>query len=345
MSFMKRLDNIFLKERFQKISTDIDAVFMYGQIKEDKLYLINIINLQNNIEIDFEQFETYKKITEQQFKQEGLSNIFLLNIYIVNNEVNIKNKLNENIPDYNQFLVDFHWMIILNEKEIDIPKNQPHEFLNVKKIILAVLSDNYFQNQKKLVYKTNVAYITYFIIILNCAIWLLMEWVGSSENNIILMHFGALNTIRIIYYNEYYRIITTIFLHIGFTHLFYNMFALYIFGTRVEKVLGKVKYILLYLLSGVSGSLFSLGFSILSKENLLAAGASGAIFGLQGAALYLTVKTKESLEGVSKELLCILTISGLVFGFTSEDIDNMAHIGGLIIGTLFALILYRKNKI
>ena len=109
------------------------------------------------------------------------------------------------------------------------------------------------------------------------------------------------------------------------------MYALYIIGPQVESFFGKLKYLFIYIISGISGSILSIAFS----SNTVSAGASGAIFGLLGAMLYFGYHYRVYLGNVLKSQIIPLIILNLVIGFILSGIDNLAHIGGLI-GGIFA---------
>ena len=119
------------------------------------------------------------------------------------------------------------------------------------------------------------------------------------------------------------------FLHIGLAHIFFNSYAIYIYGPIVESLYGKVRFIIVYLFSGLMGSLLSYVFSPNPS-----AGASGAIFGLMGSLLYFRQRKKDIFRRIFGPGLFIIIGVNLFFGLTSTGIDNWGHIGGLIGGYL-----------
>ena len=149
----------------------------------------------------------------------------------------------------------------------------------------------------------------------------------------------AVNRVYITELHEYYRLITGIFLHANLLHLVFNMYALYVIGMQLESFLGKWKYLLVYLLSGLGGSMLSIFFS-----NNFSVGASGAIFGLMGALLYFGYHYRVYLDSVVKSQIIPLIILNLLIGFTSSGIDNWAHIGGLVGGILSCMAVGVKYK-
>jgi len=123
-----------------------------------------------------------------------------------------------------------------------------------------------------------------------------------------------------------------------------NMVLLGALGWNLEPVVGKVKYLLIYFISGIGGNLFSLWWNVMQGEQAVSAGASGAIFGLMGALLYVVIANKGRLGNLSGKGMAFMVFLGLYFGFTSSGVDNTAHVGGLVCGFLVALILYRRRK-
>lgn len=137
---------------------------------------------------------------------------------------------------------------------------------------------------------------------------------------------------------EVYRLITSAFLHQQFFHILMNMYALYIIGGQVENFLGKGKYLIVYLLSAITGSLLS---CILNEGWAL--GASGAIFGLMGALLYFGLHYRLYLRDALKSQIIPVIILNLAIGFILPGIDVYAHIGGLV-GGIFACMAVGINS-
>jgi len=128
---------------------------------------------------------------------------------------------------------------------------------------------------------------------------------------------------------EFYRLITAAFLHGGIVHLALNMYAIYLFGPPLEAALGRLRFVVLYLVSALGGSALSYAFSSPTTPSL---GASGAVFGLLGA--YLVVGRRLNKDTTSVMVLLALNFA---YGFFVPRIDWRAHLGGLIAGALCAV--------
>lgn len=189
------------------------------------------------------------------------------------------------------------------------------------------------------------AYVNGTIIALNVMYFLYLEIAGSSENNVFMIEKGAMFAPLVLEYGEYYRLLTSVFMHFGISHLLNNMLVLFVLGDNLERALGKVKYLMFYLLCGIGANVFSLMFNLGERGYLVvSAGASGAIFGVVGGLIYAVIVNRGRLEDLSTAQLMILVLFTLYHGFTSAGIDNAAHIGGLLIGILLGAIFYRKPK-
>lgn len=142
---------------------------------------------------------------------------------------------------------------------------------------------------------------------------------------------------------EYYRLITSIFLHFGFSHLVNNMLMLGVMGWQLELVVGKIKFLIIYFAAGIGGNMLSALVEMRTGDFAVSAGASGAIFGIIGALLYIAVRNHGQIGNVSGQGILVMIALTLYYGFTSSGVDNFAHIGGLAVGFVLAVLLYRKR--
>lgn len=189
------------------------------------------------------------------------------------------------------------------------------------------------------IFKPKKPVITIGIIIINVIVFLLMYILGKgSTNPVTLVNFGALYK-PLVRNGEIFRLLSCAFLHIGLMHLLVNSYSLYVIGSQLESFLGKFKFILVYLVSALSGSLMSIVFS-----SNIGAGASGAIFGLLGSILYFGYNYRVYLGNVLKSQIIPLIILNLSLGFFVGGIDNAAHIGGMLGGFFVTQAVGLKYK-
>lgn len=189
------------------------------------------------------------------------------------------------------------------------------------------------------VFTTKKPVVTYLFIITNVLSFLAMYLFGNGSQDIAtLLKFGA-NYRPFVLDGEVWRLFTCAFLHIGVLHLIVNMYALYVIGPQLENFFGKWKYLCIYFISAISGSLLSITFS-----TRVSAGASGAIFGLLGALLYFGYHYRVYLGNIMKSQIIPIILLNLGIGFIVSGIDNAAHIGGLVAGIFTAMAVGVKYK-
>ncbi len=212
--------------------------------------------------------------------------------------------------------------------------------------------------QMTLLERLNIYYkkypVTFIIITINTFMLLLtmMYTIFLSTDNgtifsfdtITLYELGGMQPYAITHYYQFHRILTAMFLHGSLLHFLMNMYFLTIIGKFVERLLGKNKYILLYLLSGVgSGLLIWLMSYIFGNETAVTIGASGALFGLMGALLILTYKKPMLFGPVAIRSIRSLVVINLLITFIFPSISVFGHLGGFITGMLLIHILYPTN--
>lgn len=183
---------------------------------------------------------------------------------------------------------------------------------------------------------------SWIILAFNVIIWLLMTFSGGSTATSVLIRFGA-KVPWLVATGEYWRLFTAIFLHIGFIHLAFNSYALYVLGPQVESLFGRNRFLAVYLFSGLAGSVASY---VLSES--LSAGASGAIFGLIGALAVYLLRHRDILGRRGQRALknvIVVILYNLVLSSTVPGIDVFGHLGGLAGGLIVGGLLCPKYKV
>lgn len=186
--------------------------------------------------------------------------------------------------------------------------------------------------------------LTYFFIALNLAAFVLMIWVGWSRYGIlngfesidVLVLLGA-KVNQLIVLGEWWRLFTAMFLHVGILHLLFNVYAIFAIGPMVEGYYGSLRFAIIYLLGGLTGSLASFAFS-----PSISAGASGAVFALAAAVAVYFFRYRENFGARGRAILQNMVVvlgANLVFGLVSQGIDNWGHVGGMVGGLLLGTAL------
>lgn len=175
----------------------------------------------------------------------------------------------------------------------------------------------------------------------NVIVYLICTFTGDLLYNI-----GELDAAAVLLRGEYGRIIYSMFLHAGIEHLFNNMVILFFLGAMIEKVTGHLQLLLIYLLSGIGGNICSLLYKVIAMDSMASVGASGAIFGLDGVLLAWILFDREDMPDVTPRRVVLMIVLSLYSGFTAQNIDNAAHVGGLLTGFAAGALLcaLRRRK-
>lgn len=185
---------------------------------------------------------------------------------------------------------------------------------------------------------------TLIFVVISIAVFYYLANKGDLQDPEFMLAHGALYPEAVIKDKEFYRLLTCSFMHFTDKHLLLNMFSLFMVGTYVEKMLGHVKFFFTYLVSAVVCSLVSVYSMVLSKEYVVSVGASGAIFSVIGAALWIFIRNHKIRDFIRGVEMVVVSIVIFVYGILSGILDNWMHMGGLLVGFLFAIIFYRKKN-
>lgn len=178
--------------------------------------------------------------------------------------------------------------------------------------------------------------VTSMIIGINTLLLVLMMLNGGSTNGEVLLRFGALYNVEP-YASEAWRYVSAMFLHIGIEHWLFNTFALFVFAPPLEKIMGKIRYAALYMVSGIAGNIVS---EFIGTDVHLSAGASGAIFGIYGAFIFMALYRKGLLDQQSRTTITTILVIGLIYSFMPH-VNLYAHVGGFVGGMLSFRLLYK----
>lgn len=175
-------------------------------------------------------------------------------------------------------------------------------------------------------------FISITLVSLNVLLFMICTFTGDLLYNI--GGFGVLY----LYQGEYYRLITSMFLHADITHLVNNMILLMGLGAMIEKETGHIRFLIFYFVSGLCGSALSAALEVVTDSFTYSIGASGAVFGMVGVLLAMVLLSKRNMANVTVGRVIIMIAYSLYSGFRTENINNEAHIGGLIGGFILAAI-------
>jgi len=312
-----------------------DEIWLENMNSDYKIIRIVSRYIHNNEQLDLNRFRC-KQITKK-LKRKTLSfKMNVLNIYIDlgDNVTNIEEEGSKDMSVVINKMADIK-KTAMSEIFPDIVEKTNHKEKGME-FLFKITDDINVSNEKKSkklekIFSSKIPFITYIII----AICILMFVItGMGIDTMTLVKYGA-NVTSLVKSGEWYRIITYMFLHGGLFHMFFNMYSLYIVGPRVEDFYGKWKYLVIFLVSGISGGLLSIAMN----GDVVSVGASGAIFGLFGSLLYFGYNYRGYIGSIIKSQILPIVIFNLFMGFFMTGIDMWGHIGGLIGGIITSYVV------
>lgn len=307
-------NNIFNKEQLNYDYFKIDNIVR--QIKKKTLsFKVNTLNilLDVNEDLDVEPTKSIKSAVIQD------NNANITNEYILEAFPDINDKL---ISDTSGIELIINVTKDINEKTEKENKVYERTF-KPKKIVI-----------------TNVIILACFIMFIVCCV------VDGFSNALLgvstatALELGA-NYGPLVKAGEVWRLISYMFLHGSIIHLLINMYSLFILGFQAETFIGRWKYLIVYLVSGICGGLIS---AVMGGVSVVSVGASGAIFGLAGSLVYFGYHYRTYLGSALKHQIIPVIMFNLILGFMISGIDNWCHIGGLFGGFLVTMALGVDGK-
>lgn len=316
--------------------------------KDPKLIRININYIHNDIQFENDLYKANiirKNIGRKTFSFK--TNVINL-LVDVNDDVKISDDKNIFTLKVNK-IGDLKKNKLLNEvfpgikEKLTTKKSDIDEFIKLTN----ELNIKTFEDEKRMdaIFKEKKPIVTYALIGINILVYLIcfLSMVFKPEVNTLITYYGV-NSYKLIQaqgYTGLYRLITSMFLHADIFHIFFNMYALYVTGTQVERYYGKKKMLIIYFVSGIVGSLFS---NVFMNSNSVSMGASGAIFGLFGALICFAYNYRTVLGDFLKGSLIPVLVINLSLGLFISGIDVFSHIGGLVAGILTTVLLGVNGK-
>lgn len=326
--FEQQMEHFLAKEGYRKIPSNLPEFTIYYQVENNYVNVLSVIDYRHNMYILQDQYQHIKDKIKVLFNEKGIGNVHILSLIISADPLRARNLCADDT---------MCWILEPLAQRLIIFENQISDFYGMKEKLEYFLShtnDEAAQAQP-IVVKKKIAYATVSLVVINVIIYLICTFTGE-----VLYNIGAFNATAFVEQKEYYRIFTSMFLHWDIHHIFSNMIVLYYLGEAVEKYFGIVRYMILYLLTGIGGNLLSLIYEIYTGIRIGSVGASGAIFGIIGALLILVLVHKGHFGQITTGRLLFMTAYSLYSGFVGTNINNAAHIGGFVSGILLAFILY-----
>ena len=338
---MKLLHYFITKKNYNPIIVQGVENEIWLENLEEEYKVIRIVNnyIHNDEQMDFDVFKTKRMVKKIKRKTFTFS-IKVLNILTdVGENVNQERSFDDIDICYAKDEKALLKSNIIKEKFPDLESNMNYseegfqlflkitEEINTKNRKESMETDRIFE-QKKII----VNYIILGVLVLVFLISFLF-----NKSDYLILRFGVVR--EYIRDGEIYRLLTGAFIHVDIVHLLCNGYALYIIGNQIENFYGKAKFLIIYLVSALTGSLLSI-----CMHETFSIGASGAIFGLLGSLLYFGYHYRVYFGSVIINKILPVIIFNLAIGFMISGIDNFAHIGGLIGGILISMALGINSK-
>ena len=305
-------------------------------------YVIVTLDETSGIRYTIEQFRNISMQTRNFLMQKDCYLYHFLYIFISNN----------NKPPFNPEDIDgCFWHIIPGQAGPAIYGNMLPMYEGLKHPIeeyLVSITHNTDGNCRQ--YNNNQKLNTCFtaanvsIIIINVIIFILTDFLSFPANGIPFIDKGSLSWDMVINHHQYYRIITSMFLHLGPSHIFNNMLVLLFIGSYIEQYLGRIWYLIIYFLSGIIAGCTSIVYNMMQYNYTESVGASGAVFGIIGALLCILAVRHHQSHDLDFRRVLFMAFIILYGGFTSQGIDNAAHIGGFAGGIAVTRVILGINS-
>ncbi|MDF2803962.1 MAG: Rhomboid family protein [Anaerocolumna sp.] len=358
---IEEIRNQLLNKEFKNTQVNVNGLYLYSKVTEEDVDLVILIDFKAGGISSYEQYFSVKNQIYRNFKDRNDKKILIQTLIFTNQVESVKEIA---INDWDAWIVD------TSNLNLVVYENQRSDFgsiradientLSVKKSESYLNSYNYTNSGNSYDRPYGEAYndsnvpkasvgryftkINTIIVLLNVIIFFISDGLLFGGNADKITSMGALYWPAVFYEKEYYRLFTYMFLHGGISHLVNNMIILLFIGDNLERAVGKIKYMVIYFGAGILAGAASIGYNMLKNISVVSVGASGAIFGVVGALAYIVIINKGRLENISTRQIILFVFLSLYGGFTSQGVDNTAHVAGLIAGVLFGIVLYRRRK-
>lgn len=333
---------------YRRLDIHLKSLELYFRPLEAGAEIILFLRAFTGKEMTREEYRRILDNIRQKFTDSGFQTINLLGlIFTLNPDIARRFCLEE----------DDHWIVDLSERRLMVYENQSPYFLGLKAPLENIIEDESYETGlvhgrssedeweicTESTHKVEwITLLNTILIAANILVFLVVQHTRVFGDTAIALKAGALSWYFVKEENQYYRILTSMFLHTNLEHLLNNMLVLFFVGDNLERAAGKIKYMIIYLGSGIIAGISSISYNMLKEEAILSVGASGAIFGIVGAMAYILFINKGRLEDINSRQIILFTVFSLYGGIANAHIDNAAHIGGFIGGVILALLLYRR---
>jgi rhomboid protease GluP len=359
-----RLSNSLSDMGYRRIDSNAQGIYLFYHADENVLSIVSVIHAPSGNELTVEQYEHILEQIKNNFINSYTHKIRLLSLVFTSNPNSAKHLCIN--PKENS-----HWIVDNVANRLMIYETGSNEFAEFQDKLEQLLEEEQLQNlaEKTQPYnhdgskyqggrKNRQPYspvrltpVNTVIFVINVIAFLILHYTGVFGGEAQMLGKGSLSWYYIKEGKEYYRILTSMFMHADWSHLINNMIVLLFIGENLERAVGKIKYLFIYFGAGIIAGITSISYNMWNEyskspfEKLTySVGASGAIFGVVGAILLIVIINKGRLEEISTRQMILFIVLSLYSGIMNARIDQAAHIGGFLAGLLIAVIVYRRPK-
>lgn len=345
----EQLESFLTEIGYNKIGSNLPEYTIFFRVENQGINALNVIDCSVYQYMTKDQYEFIKQKVVELFAQMSDKDVHILSL-IIGDHVDSLRDICAQDP--------FCWNIMPGRNQLVIYETQTPDFYGMRgelEHFLQMVTAGQFRIRESNEYSkgasgnkdhqeshSKIPACVISLIAINVVLFIVCAFTGDLLYNI-----GGLSIIDVMREQAYYRIISSMFLHWDLNHLFSNMLILYYIGNVIEKQYGSIRFFVLYFLAGIGGNLCSMLYEALAAGYSYSVGASGAVFGLMGALLFLVIIHKGKFRQMTAGRVAFMIAFSLYSGMTSEQINNAAHMGGLLSGFLLAGLLWmtiRKDK-
>lgn len=335
---LERLEKLFFEQGYDKIPSNLPEFNFYCRREMQGINVLYVIDYRQGLYISQDQYAHMKEKVSDFFRDRGEQEVHVMTLVLCVDTEKAR-ELCENDG--------LCWIIDARACRLLIHETQAADFYGWKDILeeylFSLARERRAAEAEGAKGKRDLRALSWaniFLVAINIIVFLICTFTGD-----LLYNRGALGVRELLQDGQFYRMITSMFLHWNVEHLFSNMVVLYYVGAIVERELGTFPYLALYLLSGLVGNFFSVGYELFANLYGSSAGASGAVFGVEGALLLLVMIRRGRLESMTVGRVAFAVAFSLYCGFTSAGINNAAHVGGVLMGFTTAAVIAGCRKI
>ena len=364
----ERLEQTFTNRGYRRLNSNAAGIYLFYQAEATVLTIVSVVRVITGNELGKEQYKNILEQIKNNFRSSYPNRMRMLSLILTEASDKVKHLSTESNEGE-------HWILDLRTNRLIIYETVTEEFSELRQNIETLLTeeDRLKQADQENFHSTaydNNGYSTgqrqtkrsrsgfpiftlmnTCVIVINIIVFLTMQYTPFYGGYPRMLAKGALSWYYVITEKEYYRVLTSMFMHSDFSHLFNNMLVLFFVGDNLERAAGKLRYLILYFGAGILAGMTSIGYNMwkengqyLMGESVFSIGASGAIFGIVGAMLYIVIINRGRLEDISTRHMVLFVIFSLYGGIANTQIDQVAHVGGFLAGILLAAIVYRRPK-